>query len=187
MIDSGNLRTRLRSDLTEVHATLDSQISAFDLRTRTGFASFLRIQHGGLSALHHAGAGDLTRDAIADLQDRARLDLLTLGVPPLTRAETLPGDLHPLAVDYVIAGSRLGSQLLHKRWLSSDDTAVRAASAYFSAPGHIDLWKAFCGRAAALPAEGPESDRILRHAAAIFALFGHHAAAETQERALPHV
>ncbi len=165
------LRWRLRADLKEDHDRLDRAVTNFDLRTSGGLAAFLRLQEAALTRLCPLAPAAGVAAAMWDLRDRARSDLASLGV---TRLEgTLPpmGVPHPLSVDYVIAGSRLGSRILRARWEEASDPSVKAARAYMTAPDYVGLWREFCEASEQLPATGEYADRVTEGAAAIFRLY----------------
>lgn len=164
-----NLRHRLRHDLAAVHGDLDGLASRLDLRTRHGLAAFLAMQLAGFRALLPTAPPGPVRSAMADLAERAAADLNMLGAPEPAPQPGVTAD--PLALAYVIGGSRLGTVVLAQRWRSSRDPAVRAASAYFSAPDHRDIWRRFCATASRMPADGPVARVILRDARAVFDLF----------------
>ena len=128
------------------------------------------MQSAALRATLPRAQGAATRDCIVDLSARADSDLCTLGVSPVANVVEMP-PLHPLAIDYVIAGSRLGTQVLRQRWRAATDPAVRAAASYFSAPGYIDLWKSFCDTSGAMPAVGVIADRIVSDADRVLAMY----------------
>ena len=88
----------------------------------------------------------------------------------------------PLAVDYLLAGSRMGTRVLRRRWLESTDPAVHAADAYFGLPDDPSEWARVRGRLSEI-ADG--SDRALRIEAdvsALYALFHEAALAEAAAR-----
>lgn len=134
------------------------------------------MQVGALTPLAAMSAPRLCATLIDDLAMRARADLACLGEVADLSLMPDAGAYHPQAVDYVIAGSRLGAQVLQRRWRQSGDADVRAARQFFSAPDHVDVWRAVCARAGARPGAGRESDRIVADAVRLFALFERNAA-----------
>lgn len=165
-----NLRARLRSDTRLAHERLDEEVSRFDLTTPHGLLCFLNMQCCALETLSALEVYAATDVVIESLLERATLDLRILGSGP----QEAPYDLepvHPLAIDYAIAGSRLGSQLLKKRWQAATDPQVRRASAYFSAPSYIDGWASFCDTAEAMSSASRLADQIVRDADRIFQMY----------------
>lgn len=164
----GSLRDRLRADTRAAHAALDERVSGFDLATVPGLRGFLTMQARALTALAGVSDGAACAPIITSLGARARVDLARLpgGVPDTGAAKVARP--HPLALDYVITGSRLGTRVLKQRWAASADPAVRGVGAYFGAPDHVDAWRAFCNEASVRAGEGAEADRIVADAVALF-------------------
>lgn len=165
-----SLRARLRMDTHLAHERLDEEVSRFDLTTPYGFLCFLSMQSSAFQTLSALELSAQTSAMMRDLSERAARDLRHLGSLTQKPAATIE-PVHPLAIDYAIAGSRLGSQLLKKRWQSATDPQVRRASAYFSAPSYIKMWTSFCETTAAMPAAGPFADQIVRDAGRIFHMY----------------
>lgn len=160
------LRSRLRADTAERHACLDRAISTIDIATRAGFVRFMQTHQGAFRAVDAAAP----LPALRDLADRAGRDLDQLGAPEAPAPDGA-GPLDPLAVDYVLQGSRLGTKVLKRRWQASDDPEVRAADAYFDAPIDPGGWRATCDALAGQSASGPVADRIVTDALRIFDIF----------------
>ncbi|MEX0337627.1 MAG: biliverdin-producing heme oxygenase [Arenibacterium sp.] len=163
-----NLRARLRTDTQSSHAALDALVSGFDLATSKGLAGFMAMQAGALSKLaplvEHAQCEALIRH----LRDLVARDLVTLKTRAVRVEPKWASTPHQVAIDYVIIGSRLGTQVLQKRWAASTDAQAQAADAYFSAPSFVELWRQFCDRNTGLPAIGPYADRIVSDANQVF-------------------
>ncbi|WP_220747897.1 MULTISPECIES: hypothetical protein [Jannaschia] len=123
--------------------------------------------HGFASLLPHAD-GASSRPVIADLLDRASEDLRSLGVQPGRSPQPLSVRPHPVAIDYIVLGSRLGTKVLKRRWLAATDAQVRGAGTYFAAPDAATQWRAFCERTAGMAAHDPDADQIVNDANAIF-------------------
>lgn len=164
------LRLRLQTETRASHEDLDRTVSRFDLRTRDGFELFLQMQSVALRAIAPHAAQSTIAECIDDLLARAETDLRAIGAWAHRDAMEV-GSLHPLAIDYVIAGSRLGTKVLRTRWLDADDPDVRQADAYFSVPSYIELWKSFCETANAMPSAGDVADQIVCDADRIFKLY----------------
>lgn len=165
------LRTRLRQDLEHHHAALDARLSTLDLSQREGFVRFLQIQASALRALEPISKTAQSAPAIADLRARAETDLRQLQStdPVMPAPATAP--IVPLAIDYVIAGSQLGSKILKKRWNGASDPHVRQASAYFSAPSYISHWREFCETADGMTSIGDAADQIVAGAFTVFDVY----------------
>ena len=79
--------------------------------------------------------------------------------------------LDPLAVDYVVAGSRLGLKVLKTRWASSSDPLVRAAGAYFTLQNAAPSWPKVCRALSTVPLDSTRAGAITRDTKRIFDLF----------------
>ena len=158
--DRNNLRTRLRHDTQIEHQRLDACVSQMDLTTVGGLRAFLQMQALALPALLKISDTAHCVPMMRALLHAARSDLVTLAHKDMPPA-------HPLAIDYVVSGSRLGSTILKKRWQSASDPAVHAANAYFSAPDYLACWKTFCATSATIDASAALSDRVIADAAAL--------------------
>ena len=166
-----NLRQRLLRDLKSAHDDLDGLVSRFDLGENGGLKAFLLMHEAALKNIPLTHLGTAATTAVGDLLQRARLDLATLGVRPMVLDRPLNRNIQPLAVDYVIGGSRLGAEVLKRRWQASPTARSGSGTAYMNAPRHLDAWRSFCEDALTLAADTPYADNVVRDAADIFALF----------------
>lgn len=166
-----HLRQRLARDLASTHQRLDDLVSLFDLETKTGVTSFILMHEAALKQLSETQLSDAARTMVNDLLHRAQADLDAMQVAPLTPEPTKTDDLHPLAVTYVIAGSRLGAEVLKKRWLGSEAAKDGHGEAYMLAPRHIEVWQSFVKDASEMPATSDLADKIVKDAAAVFELY----------------
>ncbi|EYD73058.1 hypothetical protein [Limimaricola hongkongensis] len=178
------LRSRLRRDLAARHARLDACFSRFDLTTRPGLSGFLAAHRTAFAAIRPAPGG-LTGALLLDRMIAAiDADLGVLDHAP----DAGPAPLRltrSMAQDYVLLGSRLGSQLLRRRWAAARDPVLLAAGAYLSLPPMAQDWRAFCDRAGALPDQGTEADLVVHEAGQLFDLFLAAGQAGTQSFAAP--
>ena len=165
-----SLRARLRADTRLAHELLDDEVSRFDLTTPYGLLCFLNMQSAALQTLAESPVSAQIDAMIRDLRQRAERDLRRLG-SSTQKTEATIEPVHLLAIEYAIAGSRLGSQLLKKKWQAATKPQVRRANAYFSAPSYIERWASFCDTTAAMPAAGPLADQIVRDADRIFQMY----------------
>ncbi|MEL6957859.1 MAG: biliverdin-producing heme oxygenase [Pseudomonadota bacterium] len=166
---STSLRARLREDTRERHHALDQRVSSYDLTTPSGFMCFLTMQVTALRSIEPHAKDAASYNAIQDLRARAQADLHHFDQPrPMGRAIKAPS---ALAVDYMIGGSRLGTQVLKRRWQDARDPLVRKASAYFTAPSYIDLWQGFCATAERIPPYGAVADRIVNDVDDLFSFY----------------
>lgn len=165
-----SLRTRLKNDTRAFHEELDDMVSRFDLTTPRGLSSFLHMQSMALRTIEPHAERAASCSALRDLLRRADSDLCLLETRDRQPARVI-GPLHPLAIDYVIAGSRLGTQVLRQKWKAATDPRVLQADAYFSAPRHVELWKSFCLSTEAMSPLGGVADQIVGDACLLFRLY----------------
>ncbi len=171
------LRSLLKEATVDIHDRLDHAFGALDLTTRAGYGVFLSAQAGALDAVLPicARLGDLP--SLAPLRPLIACDMESLGAP---RAPCLAmrAQAHPLGAYYVVAGSRLGAQILARRVQGSGDPAVRAATMYLSDRSALDAWRAWLAVAGTVEVG---HDRIVEGALATFALYEGALAAVTKE------
>lgn len=168
-----DFRFALREGAREAHDCVDALFSQLDFQHRQDYQRFLLIHAASFGVLgHYADRHCLTQDLLARMNAQLKADLagfpasaFTPGAPVLAQAPD------PLAIDYVVCGSRLGSQLLSRRWLQSRDAVVRAAGGYLNLPHNPELWRTVCAALSALAPDGRRAARIVRDVRAVFGLF----------------
>lgn len=166
-----DFRAQLRDETRTHHDAVDALFSSLDLGARSGMGRFVRVHECAFSSLLPSSDGAACRDLLADLVDRLRRDLSRLGEEALAPEPEPAPAYHPLAVDYVVEGSRLGTNVLRRRWEASGDPVVRAADAYFTRPHEPVPWRTVCSRLASLPPDGDLAADVSRSTVAIFELF----------------
>lgn len=167
-----DFRFLLRDDTQQKHDHLDQLFSSLDVSTYDGLISFLRVHLGCFQTMHDAAeAGSRSRHRLADMVLRIKQDLTMLGQPVDIPNESLPQVIAPLATDYIVEGSRLGSQVLKRRWAQSGDRRVRQADNYFSMETESDRWRMVCDALAAVPAGSAEARRITHDTQVLFSMF----------------
>ena len=166
-----NLRDRLRQDTKVAHEMLDNTVSHYDLATASGLAGFLQMHAHALQYLLACPSDAACTPLMADLLERVRDDLTILDASPCDVSLPAPARLEGLAIDYVVAGSRLGTQVLKTRWEAASDPIVRKASHYFTAPKYIEYWQSFCETTGRILANDPFGQVVLRDAALIFDVY----------------
>ena len=161
--------------LTRVdHAHLDDLFSALDITRRVDYARFIGVHLAVFEVLRpHLSPASLTRPQLLAGLACLQRDLATLGQ---RRLETQAGHgeadgLDPLAVDYVVAGSRLGLKVLQARWAGSADPLVLAAGAYFTQPFAASPWPKVCRALSKVPVDSARAGAITRDTRRIFDLF----------------
>lgn len=148
-------------------------ISELDLASKHDFITFLKVHEACFSAM--ARHGHL--EGLAPMVEAIRRDLTTLTGRPALEVPVQMYAFHPLAGRYILAGSRMGTQVLRKRWLRSENQTVRAADSYFTLPTDVSDWKAVCAELSKIPADGPLASTIKEDTRMLFTCF--HATLDT--------
>ena len=164
------LRALTRAD----HARLDDLFSALDITRRVDYARFIGVHLAVFEVLRpHLSPAGLTRPQLLAGLACLQRDLATLGQRRLeTQARHGEADgLEPLAVDYVVAGSRLGLKVLQAHRAGSADPLVRAAGAYFTQPNAASPWPKVCRALSKVPVDSARASAITRDTRRIFNLF----------------
>ncbi len=160
-------RTVLREETRATHDVMDALFSQLDLARAGDFVRFCRVHLACFRALGSVCAHPGMTAATADLS----ADLESLGLYGADDVQFSGPDPDPLAVDYVFAGSRLGTKVLRRRWSASGDPAVLAASRYFTAEGDPLAWPRVCAALDNVPTGSARADRIVSDTIAIYGLF----------------
>ena len=98
----------------------------------------------------------------------------TLGISPAPMRARIPAgrDAERLGAYYVVAGSRLGAQVLARRQAESAFPDVRAAGRYLNAPEGLEIWRGFLYRCVEMnPMSEPDTRAILAGAHSAFDVF----------------
>ncbi|WP_299614540.1 biliverdin-producing heme oxygenase [uncultured Tateyamaria sp.] len=167
-----DFRQALKDRTYADHVRVDETLAGFDLQTRDGFAAFLGIHHVCFDAMTSAAINDShAQSSLRDMQRRIAADLATLGTSytPMAAAPMDPVD--PLAMDYIIEGSRLGSQVLKRNWATSTDALVRDAQAYFAMAPVPGRWRSVCHDLGQVPVQSARADTITTDTRRLFDLF----------------
>lgn len=179
--------TRLEHDATE------AVFQRFMADPAAHMSWFLSAQWAGLSALrdvapsggpsgtsaqqeqhqeYHRASTPLSHPLLQDLCDRLREDCSALGLHPVFMPAL---SLDPLATDYIVLGSRLGTEVIRRHLVS--DGHHRLPS-YFDAPDATPLWRRHCLALNDVQPETPRAARICADAKRGFALFARAATAQ---------
>ncbi len=164
-------RARLRAETFADHQVLDDLFASVDLVHRDGLRLFAQTHHAAFDVLYR---NHKTSDWARVLQEmRANLvaDLNVLGAQPLKIDHTNFPTIHPIALEYILVGSRMGTAVLRKRWGQSSDPLVLAAGHYFSADAWTYNWRETCTRLSAVPTDTGVADEIVADTKRCFGLF----------------
>ncbi|WP_200809626.1 hypothetical protein [Aquimixticola soesokkakensis] len=175
-------RHRLRRETAVQHAQTEDAFAPFMADPQPHLAWFLAAQRAGLVAVFDSREVASTPGCtalMAQLTDRLDADLAQLGA----RCVATPPDsgLDPLAVDYLVLGSRLGTEVM-RRQLWPQDTGALPPS-YFLGGDARDLWRAHCSALDAIAPQSPRAERVIFDSRRGFALF--HRAALAQRTPSP--
>ncbi|UWR79596.1 hypothetical protein K4K97_13450 [Phaeobacter inhibens] len=142
--DKPGFRFELRRATRPEHDAAELAFAPFHQSPLPHLAWFLTCQHTALHALASTcclKSGRATA-LLADLTAALRADCADNGDHPATiPVDTLPR-LHPLAVDYLVLGSRMGNEVLRRRL--SEAAGQSALPAYFTPRDHLVAWRATC-------------------------------------------
>lgn len=166
-----NYRKSLRELTQTDHLMVDEAISGLDISKPSDLAQFLSIHLTCFHAMARASQDAATIARLDAMTSRIERDLETLGQPAQPVPASPSGRLDPLALDYVLEGSRLGTQVLKRRWAASTDPTVQRADAYFTLHADKLRWRATCDALAAVDPESPRASRITGDTRALFQLF----------------
>ncbi|WP_143435219.1 biliverdin-producing heme oxygenase [Henriciella aquimarina] len=141
----GNLRRRLRQDTRPMHDWVEGVYDRHDIRTREGLAVLLQAHALALSVCLQAlpASRQRARQGFQDLLGAIEADLATLGIDriPAQSSRAPSADIHPLGLIYVVAGSRLGANVLLARVQGSTAPDVRQATQYLACEAGKVLWR----------------------------------------------
>lgn len=182
-----SLRDRLRSETRHCHQALDERVSRLLNSDPEDYRRFLALQWRLFTALSRCGVESACTPLVRELQQRAQQDLITLDQEPLPAPPDLNFRPHPLAVDYVVSGSRLGAQVLKKHWMDMGLAEVGTACVYLSAPTDTSYWREFLACTTALPAQGKEADTIVIDCIALFEFCINYVLAQPARERVLHV
>ncbi|MEM6901775.1 MAG: biliverdin-producing heme oxygenase [Pseudomonadota bacterium] len=147
--DMNSFRECLREETADIHEQADREFAGLDLTERQGLSTFLMTIHAVMNHLEQvikrdAMVEDSTISLVPTLVDDLRHDLAALGVSSTDMGwqPTNNGPLDPLAIGYVVQGSRLGTAMMAKHWATTTDPMVKQAGRYMSSRIDTRDWKA---------------------------------------------
>ena len=165
------LRSRLREETRSAHDAVDALFARCDLGTYSGLHIFLAAHRDALTALRSACPDpDLMLridSALADLT--SDLKVLDRCGPAVAIPAPIQDDA--LAQAYLWHGSRLGTQVLARRFQSAWAGSPPDAGRYLNHAPDPTAWRDLGERLTALPARDAAADRTVAATIAWFALF----------------
>ncbi|NVO29209.1 biliverdin-producing heme oxygenase [Donghicola sp. C2-DW-16] len=173
-----NLLARLRADTRGAHEALDQAFAPFQADPAAHLRSFLAAQMAGLTALSSSARlphNTASLSLLSEMLDRLAQDCQQMAIPvPVVRPRS---GLHPLAVAYLVIGSRLGTEVLRRTLVASGTERIPL---YFAPQDYKAAWQGLCAELSAQSAAGPLADDVCDGVIAGFELF-HSAARLTRE------
>ncbi|WP_411890149.1 biliverdin-producing heme oxygenase [Yoonia sp. SDW83-1] len=167
-----DFRHALREQTRTDHDFLDRMISTLDIARLRDFRVFLQIHHSCFLVMQARSLGQgLSTAALSNMIDGLAADLDAVTANPYAIDLPTPSALDPLSIDYMVAGSRLGSKILSKRWGASTDPCVQRANTYFGQAIDPKLWPETCRALSALPPSSARADAIVEDTRTQFQLF----------------
>ncbi|MPQ93449.1 hypothetical protein [Thioclava sp. JE_KL1] len=165
-----SFRQILRHKTSAAHEAGEAQFSQFFAAPAQELGWFLAAQAAGLGVLaRHAAPGAICAGLLSDFLDRLDRDLARLGRLVRPIPDPGPSLLDPLAVDYLVLGSRLGTQVIDRKVFA--ETPAEAKPLYFQAPAAGALWKRHCATLDALSPADPRAACVVADATRGFHLF----------------
>lgn len=159
-----DFRWQLKLDCRAEHARLDALMSGLDLTEADDLSQFLETHLIAFRAMNV----HMVDQSVSALITALDTDLTTLGHPTSEQDGLDMTAFHPLAGRYIVSGSRLGTQVLRKRWAASNTLRVRSASQYFSQDANPREWQAVCADLARIEIGSAEATQITLDVRRIF-------------------
>jgi heme oxygenase (biliverdin-IX-beta and delta-forming) len=167
-----DFRHTLRAQTRVEHDRLDQMITTLDIAQLADFKVFLKLHHSCFVVMWSRAADQgRSNSALSGMIDCLAADLEIVSESRHPVKLPLPAALDPLAIDYMVAGSRLGSVILRKRWQTSTDPCVQRANTYFGQPVDPTLWPEICRALSAVPMGSARADAIVKDTKTQFQLF----------------
>jgi len=162
------LRERTRTD----HDLLDRMITTLDIAQLHDFRVFLQIHHCCFLVMQSLSLDQgLSTAPLSNMIDGLAMDLDIVSCNQSEIDLPIPSALDPLSIDYMVAGSRLGSKILYKRWSASTHPCVQRANTYFGQTSDPKLWSETCRALSAVPSTSERADIIVEDTKTQFQLF----------------
>ncbi|MEY8883365.1 biliverdin-producing heme oxygenase [Donghicola sp. XS_ASV15] len=169
LVPKQDLLQRLRDESRSAHEALDQSFLPFQKNPAEHLKPFLAAQMAGLTALSTAVRTSPDRETlglISEMLDRLEQDCRHYGLSvPVVRHKR---ELHPVALSYLVIGSRLGTEVLRRKLMESELDHVPL---YFAPQEYKAIWRELCLRLGAMPAIGAEAEDICTSVIAGFELF----------------
>ncbi|MBY6013906.1 hypothetical protein KUV75_03175 [Qipengyuania gaetbuli] len=170
-------REYLNRETRGEHNAVEAAFDTLDMATGEGMDAILTAHIGAMDRLLPALSDHPAyRDEIARLRSLASLSRDALDLPERADTPRQAAALHPLAIAYVVLGSRLGARVISRRL---DRQAVRWSDdvrGYFTDEGSGPAWAKLCEELETGHSDAELAD-IADDAQRVFALYGEEARA----------
>ena len=154
------------------HDQLDQMFRTVDISQRDGFALFASVHRTCFQAMSDRyPSGGHASEFLGQMVDCLSHDIRIIGATSLDATPELPKQIDPLAIDYLVAGSRMGSKVLLKRWAKSGDPRVQQACHYFGLQGDGQFWKDTCAALSLIAPSSARANEIVTDTQILFGLF----------------
>ncbi len=165
-------RTVLRRATHDDHERVDHMLSQLDITDHGGFGQFLGIHSTCFQAMRDATPEpSIAHAALSDMLLRIGQDLEKLSESAIVGEVPTLAPVDPLALDYVLEGSRLGTRVLKTQWMETADARVTQADRYFSMVTDAGRWREVCETLSAIDPQSPRATAIIADARALFEMF----------------
>ena len=157
-----DFRWVLRQRTQDRHDRLDALVSRLDLTQAADLVSFFRMHLAAFDAM----ARHWETDGLTEMREAMAADLSQLSgvrAPDLALAS-----FHPMAGRYILAGSRMGTVLLERRWSEAKDPRVRQAGRYFGLPRKAEDWQGVREALRVVPVGSLEAEEIVSDTRTLF-------------------
>ena len=169
------LRQTLKRVTADAHMRTERRFEELDVASRAGLGALLLAHRAALRAIAPRLAGEdraYIRDLCPRLIEAIDHDLGALAIRPTDATAPLSDvAVNPLGMTYVIAGSRLGARILHKRVSDSACPELHGARQYLSSETSDGVWQNLVASLADCEGDDVAMQEIETSALAAFACF----------------
>ncbi|MCA0911215.1 hypothetical protein [Qipengyuania gaetbuli] len=163
---------------------MEEAFDVFDMESTDGMHAILSSHIAAIGRLLPGlSSTPVYKNEIERLRALAMASRQALDLPQATEAVRPHRQLHPLAIAYVVLGSRLGARVLSRRLDRQEKQWDPAVRGYFTDESSGPAWALLCSELEALTPDD-EIEVIANDAQRVFALFGEEARARAPARSL---
>lgn len=167
-----DLHAYLRTSTCHAHKILDASLISYDLTEPLGLSQYLCVHYLARSALSKIMTLDNQKVSNQKKLNDIELDLEQLETEaPLFKSNLNEGVFHMLGIDYVLAGSSLGSKVLYKHWSLATNEKVKQANHFMTSAKDSADWKTFLTRLDSLKLTRVEIEQVVATANHVFEIY----------------